>query len=58
MKTRLTIEFEADRELTTDEFLTLAGYLELQIAEPYNQEQEQEDWSGREIIIKREEANE
>ena len=54
MKTRLTIEFETDRELTTDEFLTLAESLELQISEPYNQEQEQEDWAGREIIIKRE----
>ena len=57
MKTRLTIEFETERELTADEFLTLAGYLELQIAEPYNQEQEQEDWAGKEIIIKREEAS-
>ena len=51
---KLSIEFETDRELTTDEFLTLAGYLELQISEPWNEEQEDADWAGRNIIIKRE----
>jgi hypothetical protein len=52
--TRLTIEFETNRKLTTREFLTLAGYLELQISEPWNDAQDQAGWVGENITIERE----
>lgn len=47
----IKITFQTSRKLTTAEFLTLAGYLELQISEPWNEDQEDAEWSGRNIII-------
>lgn len=47
----IKITFQTNRKLTPAEFLTLAGYLELQISEPWNEDQEDADWAGRNIII-------
>lgn len=44
-KYEIKIVFSADKELTIEELSNLEGHLTLQIEEPYNSNQENEDYS-------------